>query len=988
MQPVPTMVGGPDEVSGRLLLRRSRQMLWLTLVPLLALVLLLAAWQMHGQWRRVLDTAKSETLTQRFAFEGIARDAVHHVSDLQRWMQQEFLGVDGRPNPAITEALQPRRSRDGTRDGHTLDALPELVRSGMGQLMWPGHEAPPAAVLHRAQALSSVIEIAHQRNPHFVWSYFFGWPDRHLMLYPWVPSTAMVEDQGAPSLGHAADAWYGYELVKRSLPPANPGRDHYWTAPYIDAGGKGLLVTRAAPVVVADEVRGVVGTDLRLDTLEALLARLPGAPWQAWVVDHAGNVLADRQDPVASTSAAPTSPRSAATTPPPVPLMAQRLPADISPALLARSAGLQGQAIVAGALHLIAVDLVEAPWTLVLAAPRSDLIRATLPGVLPYSLIMLGLLGVWLAGAILLRVRVVTPLVSIFSYLQGLSADANTPEPSLGQRWQPWVGMVKRTFTSMRSATQAEQRAEALKSAIVDHAQSAVVVADAHDSIVEFNPAAQALFGYSRQQALGQSVQALLVPPRLRDLYAAGTRRMLDGDPDGLLGRPLERIAQRADGSEFPVEAVLWITRVEDAAYTTASMRDLSAVRATALVIERQRDALRQSEKLTAMGSLLAGVAHELNNPLAIVMGRASLLEDKTEGTPLHADAQRIRAAAERCGRIVRTFLNMARSRPAQRGAVQLNDLVQAAADMLGYTLRSHGIQVDLRLAPELPEVQADGDQIGQVVLNLIVNAQQALSIHDGLRRITVRSGLDDEAGSGPAVWVSVADSGQGVPAALRDQIFEPFFTTKPEGMGTGLGLSVSRSIVREHGGDLTLLQTPPGEGALFHMSLPLRAAPIDSAPAPDASLPAALASGRVLVVDDEPGITDLMRSFLEAAGYEVATADTGAVALELLEAARFDAIASDLRMPDIDGAALWRAVRERHPALARRMLFVTGDTLSEGARQFLAETGCLHLAKPFTRADLLERIARTLDTEDPAADARPPRPRIPPEAPHPADPS
>jgi len=973
MQPAVAPAGPPDEVSGRLLLRRSRLMLWLTLVPLLALVLVLAAWQMHGQWRRVLDSATSETLTQRYAFEGIARDAVHHVADLQRWMQQEFLSGEGRPNPAIAEALQPRRARDNTADGHTLDALPELVRSGMAQLMWPGAAPPPPEVLQRAQALSAVIEIAHQRNPNFVWSYFFGWPDRHLVLYPWVPSVTMVEDQGAARLVDAAAGWYGYELVKRSLPPANPERQHYWTAPYIDAGGKGLLVTRAAPVVVADEVRGVVGTDLRLDTLEALLQRLPGAPWRAWVVDRDGHVLADRQQPVAALPAVAPASAGTAAAPPPVPSMAQRLPADIVPALLARSAAQNGHAIVAGDLRLIAVDLVEAPWTLVVAAPRSELLQATLPGVLPYSLIMLGLLGVWLAGAALLRGRIVTPLVRIFSYLQALSADAAAPEPKLGARWQPWVQVVTRTFTSMRSATQAEQRAEALKSAIVDHAQTAVVVADADDRIVEFNPAAEVLFGYTRADALGRQVQALLVPPRLRDMYVAGTRRMLGGDPDGLMGRPLQRVAQRADGSEFPVEAVLWITQADGVAYTTASMRDLSVARAAALVIERQRDALRQSEKLTAMGSLLAGVAHELNNPLAIVMGRASLLEEKTEGTPLHADAQRIREAAERCGRIVRTFLNMARSRPAQRSAVQLNDLVQAAADMLGYTLRSHGIQVDLLLAPELPEVQADADQIGQVVLNLIVNAQQALAAHEGPRRIAVRSGLDIEGAGGPVVWIGVSDSGPGVPAALHDQVFEPFFTTKPEGMGTGLGLSVSRSIVREHGGELALAPAQPGRGALFQLSLPLHAAaPEAASEAAPVTMPGTLASGRVLVADDEPELTELMRAFLESAGYEVATADTGEVALELLEAARFDAVISDLRMPGMDGAALWRAVCEQHPALARRVLFVTGDTLSEGARQFLAGTGCLHLAKPFTQADLLDRLARTLNATDPAlADPR-----------------
>ncbi len=210
---------------------------------------------------------------------------------------------------------------------------------------------------------------------------------------------------------------------------------------------------------------------------------------------------------------------------------------------------------------------------------------------------------------------------------------------------------------------------EALKSAIVDHALAALVSTDAQGAIVEFNPAAEAMFGRRRDEVLGRLVGDFMIPQRYREGHAAGMRRMQQGGVGRVMGRRQEMFALRADGTEFPIEMVLWRTDVKDRAFYTASINDLSERRNAAAQIERQRDALRQSEKLTAMGSLLAGVAHELNNPLSIVMGRASLLDEKCSAYPeLQADARRIHDAAERCGRIVRTFMNMARSRPSQRG--------------------------------------------------------------------------------------------------------------------------------------------------------------------------------------------------------------------------------------------------------------------------------------------------------------------------------
>ena len=505
------------------------------------------------------------------------------------------------------------------------------------------------------------------------------------------------------------------------------------------------------------------------------------------------------------------------------------------------------------------------------------------------------------------------------------------------------------------------QASEALKSAIFDHALAALISTDGSGRIVEFNPSAEAMFQRHRADVLGRRVSEVVMPERYRGMHEEGMARVQAGGAPRLLGRRVQLHGLRADGNEFPIEMVLWRTDVHGAVRFTASLMDMTEVQQANREIERQREALRQSEKLTAMGSLLAGVAHELNNPLAIVMGRASLLEERCEDQPrLKADAQRIREAAERCGRIVRTFLNMARSRPSQRGPVSLNEMVRAASDMLQYGYRTHGIELELTLGEALPPVIADTDEIGQVVMNLLVNAQQALAGRDGPRRVRVQSGLEPRRETRePRVWLRVDDNGPGVADDLRAHVFDAYFTTKPEGIGTGLGLAVSRSLARSHGGELVLEAHSTLGGACFRLSLPISgvAAP-DTTPGELDPAPGGPTQARVLVVDDEPELAGLMREMLEGAGYEVATAESGAVALEMLELARFDAIVSDLRMPDMDGAALWREVCSRQPRLARSMLFVTGDTLSPDARSFLRSAHCDSLDKPFSRADLLAKVA------------------------------
>ncbi|MCC7280881.1 MAG: PAS-domain containing protein [Acetobacteraceae bacterium] len=374
--------------------------------------------------------------------------------------------------------------------------------------------------------------------------------------------------------------------------------------------------------------------------------------------------------------------------------------------------------------------------------------------------------------------------------------------------------------------------------------------------------------------------------------------------------------------------------------------------------LHNQRDALREAERLAALGSLLAGVAHELNNPLSIVVAHASLLEEEAAG-PQSVRAQKIRSAAERCARIVSTFLDMARRRPARTESVALADVLAQALDLVGYGLRAAGIDVKLSVPDSLPPIWADPDQMVQVFLNLIGNAQQAMADWQAAppgrqKRLTITGTAD-----GSGVRVLVADTGPGIPDDARGRIFDPFFTTKPEGKGTGVGLPLCRSIIVAHRGSITAEDTPGG-GCTMVLRLPTASTAAAGAAAPDSAGGAAMAGRQALVIDDEPAVGEAIAEILAADGFAVEVVQDGRTAMQRLSGRDFDVIFCDLRMPDPDGPSILGWLRSARPRQAERLVFVTGDRLGVETESLLAATGRPVVEKPFQPA-LVRRTARAV---------------------------
>jgi len=278
---------------------------------------------------------------------------------------------------------------------------------------------------------------------------------------------------------------------------------------------------------------------------------------------------------------------------------------------------------------------------------------------------------------------------------------------------------------------------------------------------------------------------------------------------------------------------------------------------------------------------------------------------------------------------------------------------VLAAVDITGYAVRTSSIELKLALADDLPPINADADQLHQVLLNLIINAQQSLQEQPEPRRIRIETWHDR---ADDAVRVRVADNGPGIPAHLRARVFEPYFTTKPTGVGTGVGLAVSLGIVEAHGGTLTV-DSPDGGGAAFTVTLPV--GPVDAVAVPsEAPAPALPRQRAILIVDDEPEIRDALAEILAGARHRVVTANSGAQALERMAAEHFDAVLTDMRMPDLDGRALYHEIERRWPGRAARVVFVTGDTLASTLREFVSESGRPVIEKPFLPSEVRRVVA------------------------------
>jgi len=507
------------------------------------------------------------------------------------------------------------------------------------------------------------------------------------------------------------------------------------------------------------------------------------------------------------------------------------------------------------------------------------------------------------------------------------------------------------------------RRAEARFRTAVESSPHGMVMVDATGRIVLVNREVERLFGYSREELLGRSID-LLVPARFRQGHPRDRERFFHAPQARAMGSGRELFGVRKDGSEVAVEIGLSPIETDEGLVVLGSIVDISARVATEANRRRLEDQLRHAQKMEAVGRLAGGVAHDFNNILGVIVGFAELVRDAGAASPSRsADLEEVLRAAQRGRELVQQILRFSRREELSRVPINLERTIPESLRLLRATLPA-SLDIRLHLAANLPQVVGDPNSLEQVVMNLATNAAHAMP-SGGLLEISIEPFYARDSfvrahptlQEGPFVRLSVRDTGHGMDDATKAQAFEPFFTTKPAGSGTGLGLSMVHGIVHQFGGTVWL-ESQVGVGTTVSCLLPVNQEADPWGP-DEVDIPRDEAGprGHVLLVEDEPSLLTIGERRLTLAGYRVTAANDPTKALERYLAApeRFDLVVTDFSMPRLNGMELAQAIHRVRPELP--VVLLTGY-MQEFTPDELAAAGVRRvLTKPVTTQVLLDDI-------------------------------
>jgi len=528
-----------------------------------------------------------------------------------------------------------------------------------------------------------------------------------------------------------------------------------------------------------------------------------------------------------------------------------------------------------------------------------------------------------------------------------------TTFPLFGPRG--FSGKLLQQIRDVSAHAESEDRARLLQD-VVHSVTDPIVTLSLRGELLHRNRAAEQLFALPEGDATVRDGDVLpFVEEAARDAFVHALREFKPWQAEA-------RLASR-NGIERVVVLELSPIRAYDDRLlgTVVVVRDVTEIR-------NLEAHIAQNEKLSALGELVSGVSHELNNPLTAVFGFAQLLLSEPLPEEQKEEVRHIYTHAQRCKKIIDGLLQFSRRHAAERVRANLNEVVKSTADLLSYQLRLADVRLDLETDDTLPDSLMDPFQLQQVLINLVTNAQHAIAEakRPGVVKLRTRRLADDR------MALEVEDNGCGMQDSVLRRAFDPFFTTKGVGKGTGLGLSLSYGIVREHGGNLSAVSRVD-EGTTFLVELPIVAVPSGSASLVKEQVqPLPVVRARVLAVDDEPIVLELLAQFLRSDGHEVAVAGSVEEALAVVERGDFDVVLSDWRMPGLGGQQLYERLCARRADYRGRIVFMTGDAVSSEVGRLALADGNAVLHKPFTLDSIRAAIARALRPVEPSPEASP----------------
>jgi len=532
-----------------------------------------------------------------------------------------------------------------------------------------------------------------------------------------------------------------------------------------------------------------------------------------------------------------------------------------------------------------------------------------------------------------------------------------------GQLQGPLLARSVRYAMERHRASQALRESQESLSRVISSAADAIITKDLNGITTSWNPAAERLFGYSAEEVLGKSLLMLFPPDRMNE-----ERQILERIEKGERVEHFESVRIRKDGRPVQVDLTISPMRNREGRITGASKiaRDISAQKEAEEALRNSEEQLRQSQKMEAVGQLAGGVAHDFNNLLGVILGCAELISECADLIQVRKRAEEIQKAGQRAADLTRQLLAFSRKQMLEPKIIDLNAKVSKMTDMLA-RLVGEDVEIRTSLPANLGKVRADPSQIEQILMNLVVNAREAMPNGGNITIETENVKLDEAyAGShtsvlpGSYVMIAVSDSGMGMDAEISAHIFEPFFTTKEN--GTGLGLATVYGAVKQSGGNIWVY-SEPGKGTTFKIYLPRVDGAVDGSGGAQRSAATPEGTETILLVEDSASLRDVTKEFLQIAGYNVVEAKDGKDALRVarMHEERIHLLLTDVVMPGMGGRELANEIKQIHPET--RILFMSGYTSNAIVHRGVLDEELSLLTKPFTRSGLTQKVREMLNS-------------------------